>query len=145
MEPVASGRQFIGAMSKRKSLRAMMTQQEAAQAGTVAPTATPTVAVMPAASEVEDFDGWGVGPPMRAELEALDLLAAPVQLPGSALLIQIGPREQVGAPVQKLADALGADVTAVVMQPFWNLLDYVRADALTDVVVNYQSSNSGPG
>jgi len=137
MEPILNGRQFVGAMSKRKSLRAMMTQQEASQSGVeVAPSS-----VVVEESDVDDFDGWGMGRTMRAEFEALDLSASPPQLPGS-LLLQLGPRDQVAAPLQKFATATGAEVAAVTMQPFWNLLDYVRADALTAIVVNYRLNES---
>jgi len=143
MEPILNGRQYVGAMSKRKSLRAMMTQQEGAQSGVVAPTPEPAAAVAMDDSGIDDFDGWGIGRPMRAELEALDLANNPPKLPVSPLLLQIGPREQIAAPLQTFAAATGAEVAAVTMQPFWNLLDYVRADALAAIVVNYSFTASG--
>lgn len=138
MEPILSGRQFIGAMSKRKSLRAMMTQHEAGQSNEAE-----SVQSTPAVDEstIEDFDGWGIGQELRAELESLDLSTRASRLSIPALILQLGPREQIAAPLQKFADALGAPVTSVVMQPFWNLLDYVRTDALSAVVVHYQFSN----
>lgn len=80
--------------------------------------------------DVEDMDGWPIAPALRDEINALDLPAQPPVYEGETRIYQIGPREQIAPPLARFAETLNAPCRAVVMRPFWNLLDYTRSDAL---------------
>jgi alpha/beta superfamily hydrolase len=138
LEPILQGRQVLSAMSQRKRLRAMMTQHE----GQVAAESQTALSSAPAepTDDIEDFDGWGVGAALRADLQALDLMVQMPAFAGSTLLLQIGPRAEIAAGLQKLLARLqepsaSAAAQAIVMQPFWNLLDYVYPDALIQTLL----------
>jgi pimeloyl-ACP methyl ester carboxylesterase len=86
---------------------------------------------------VEDVDGWPLGDTLRAELQVLNLNDLP-PLPATLNLqvLQVGPREQIAVPLQKWCEARRLTSQAVVMQPFWNLLDYTRATPLFEAMVH---------
>ena len=89
---------------------------------------------------VEDMDGWPVAPPLCDGLNALDLATQPPRLSPhmSTHVLQVGPRAQIAASLERFANAVNAESHAVVMRPFWNLLDYARADVLFDAIFGLQ-------
>ena len=108
IEPLLSGRSFLMQQTAKKQIRAQLTGDGAA-----------TPSLLPA----DDLDGWPLGSALKSELQALDLKreAAPN---AKISVLQVGPREEIAPPLQNFADNLGATTRAVVMPPFWNLLDY---------------------
>ena len=89
---------------------------------------------------VEDMDGWPIAPSLRDGLNALDLATTAPRLSPrmSTHVLQVGPRAQVAAALERFANSTNAQSQAVVMRPFWNLLDYARADALFDAIFDLQ-------
>lgn len=144
IEPLLAGRPYLAAMGQRKKLRAMMTsaQGEQAQGGSAD---TVSIAETNGASQaangdakvaVEDLDGWPIAAPLRDSLNALDLASQMPHLSPhmSTHVLQVGPRAQIATPLERFARSINASTHAVVMRPFWNLLDYARADALFDAI-----------
>jgi alpha/beta superfamily hydrolase len=156
IEPVLNGRSYVGAMSQRKKLRAMMTQNDLAQnagshyagsqnaAADVVPgvngsaASTQRVLVTGAEADIDDLDGWPLSATLRNELQALDLMSQAAPLGARTLVVQVGPREQIAPPLQRFAHNCGATAQAVVMKPFWNMVDYTRADALFEAVLKFE-------
>jgi alpha/beta superfamily hydrolase len=151
IEPVLHGRSYVGAMSQRKKLRAMMTQndlaQKAASQNTAADAASNANGFAASAQRVlatgdeadmDDLDGWPLSTTLRGELQALDLMSHVATSGVRTLVVQVGPREQIAPPLQRFAQNVGATTRAVVMKPFWNLVDYTRADALFEAVLNFE-------
>jgi alpha/beta superfamily hydrolase len=130
IEPILHGRQYLGAMGQRKRLRAMMTNAEGANGQTSDQKPAIPARASDSTAEDEDFDGWRITTALRDELNELDLLRQPPSYGGRVLVLQVGPRPQIAPPLERFAQAMKAPTQAVVMQPFWNLLDYARADAL---------------
>jgi alpha/beta superfamily hydrolase len=128
LEPVLQGKTVLSALSQRKKLRAAMTQHEAA--------AQPESGQQPnhvsthMAHDIEDFDGWPLGETLRRDLQNLDLENDCPPLPPQTQIIQIGPRENLSPAYTRWAEKTGATPHALRLKPFWNLLDYERADAL---------------
>lgn len=132
IEPVLNGRQYVMLMGQRKKLRAMLTREEGGVAAAAQATSTATPPFT--AGEVEDLDGWELNPELRRELSTLNL-ANPTAPPGVTItVLQVGPRDTVAPAIQKFAEALGVTVRPVVLQPFWNQLDYVTAEPLIGAV-----------
>jgi alpha/beta superfamily hydrolase len=151
IEPLLNGRSYVGAMSQRKKLRAMMTQNDMAQNATSqnvttdtvsdangSAASTPRVLATADESDIDDIDGWPLSSTLRGELQALDLMAQEAVFGAKTLVVQVGPREQIGPPLQRFAQNNDATTRAVVMKPFWNLVDYTRADALFETVLNFE-------
>jgi alpha/beta superfamily hydrolase len=120
IEPLLSGRSYLAQQSARKRLRANLTSSEggAASAGPAEP------------QDVVDLDGWPLGPALKADLEALDLRGEVPVYRGNCVLLGVGPRTEVSAPLSALAQELEIEAQAVVMPPFWNLLDYTSPQPL---------------
>jgi hypothetical protein len=150
IEPVLNGRSYVGAMSQRKKLRAIMTQNDLAQNATAqdaatvaAPTATQRVLANTDDSNVDDLDGWPLSVALRDELQSLDLMSQEA-VPQEArprvktLVVQVGPREQLAPPLHRFSQNIGAATQTVVMKPFWNLVDYTRADALFESIADFE-------
>lgn len=112
IEPLVSGRSFLMQQSAKKQIREQLT-------GGVDGQTKPK----PQTSNSEDFDGWEVGPALKNELGALDLRRETPQFAGATTLLQVGPRAEVAPPLQALAVSAGGTARAVVMPPFWNLID----------------------
>ncbi|PQV64980.1 Serine aminopeptidase, S33 [Abditibacterium utsteinense] len=112
IEPLLSGRSFLMQQSARKQIRAQLTGEvEVAKiANSIA-------------DSTDDLDGWPLGAAMKSELNALDLRREPPLFSGQISVLQVGPREEVALPLQEFARGLGARTRAVVMPPFWNLID----------------------
>lgn len=111
IEPLLSGRAFLAQQNARKRLRAQLTGE-------------PSDAASQQDEAPDDLDGWPLGAAMKSELGALDLRRETPAFRGPTRLLQVGPRAEVAPPLQALADATGALTGAVVMPPFWNLLDW---------------------
>lgn len=124
LEPLLSGRSFVTQMNARKKIRAQLTSEAETAAAPDLATELPA----------DDLDGWAFGPALRESLSKLDLQRQPVNFTGQALIFQIGPRSEVSPPLQALSQTLGATATAVVMPPFWNLLDYAPSDPLLEAL-----------
>ena len=114
IEPILSGRSFLGQLQARQKMRAQM-----AGGGAALPTG--------------DLDGWPLGAEMRESLNALDI-RAPEHFAGAARVWGVGPRAQMAAPLQSFADGLGAPTRAIVMPAFWNLLDYTPPAPLLEAL-----------
>ena len=104
IEPILAGRAMLGQLNMRQKMRVSMAGGGAA---------------LPAG----DLDGWPLGEPLRAELNALDLRDAAL-FKGESQVWNVGPRDAVAPPLQNFADQIGAQTRAIVMPAFWNLLDY---------------------
>lgn len=111
IEPLLSGRSFLSQQLMRQKIRAQMTGDSSAELGV-------------GSAEFDDLDGWPIGAKMKAELQSLDLMKQNFQLDARVRLIQVGPKSEVAPPLRALGDKLGISPQAVVMPPFWNLLDY---------------------
>jgi alpha/beta superfamily hydrolase len=150
IEPILGGRSYVAAMSQRKKLRAMMTQNDLAQSGVAQNAETQSanaqsadaqnakVDSAPENAKVDDLDGWPLSKALRDELSALDLMAQPVSQEAKTVVVQVGPREQIAPQLERFAQRCGAETRAVVMKPFWNLIDYTRADALFEAVLQFE-------
>lgn len=129
IEPLLVGRQFLSQQAARKKMRAQLTANEAntsavkpeSQAQTTAP------------DQIEDFDGWPLGAPLRADFHNLDLRQG-VSFQGHTVVLGVGPRSELAPPLQALAESLGATAEAVVMPAFWNLLDYSEPKPLLEAL-----------
>jgi exosortase A-associated hydrolase 2 len=111
IEPLLSGRSFLMQQNAKKQIRAQMTGEEAPDPGAQK-------------ANADDLDGWALGAEMRAQLSALDLKREASNFTGQATIFQVGPRPEVSPALQNFADGLKAKAHAVVMPPFWNLIDY---------------------
>ncbi len=113
-EPIVNGRSYVAQNLLRKRLRAALTDS------------------MHPASDSTDFDGYLVTDRLQSDLNALDLHAAPMRFGGRVLLVPIGASAQTSRFARLQNAYAHCDVTPVVMQPIWNLLDNVRGDALIE-------------
>lgn len=141
IEPILRGKSFLMQLGARKKLRAAMTEEEA---GGSAPEAGET-APENEQSAYEDLDGWPLGQQLRDELNALSLSASPPQFSGTALVLQVAPREKIAPPLEQFATALNPETTvqAVVLPAFWNRLDHVDSALLIEAVTNVNFPVSG--
>lgn len=119
IEPLLSGRSFLSQQMMRQKIRAQMTG-DAAQPQTE--------------GHVEDLDGWALGEKMKSQLQSLDVMKEQISLKATAKIIQVGPKPEVAPPLRALGEKTGASTQAVVMPPFWNLLDYSDPSPLLDVL-----------
>lgn len=113
IEPLLSGRSFLMQQSAKKQIRAQLTGENGAS----------TSETVKSESAVEDLDGWELGQTLKTELSALDLKRQIPRFSGSTTLFQIGPRPEIAPSLQTLLDSSGARAQALVMPPFWNLID----------------------
>ncbi len=118
LEPLLSGRSFLSQQLMRQKIRAQMTG-EGGESQTQSD-----------ATEWDDLDGWPLGATMKADLQALDLMKQTLAVRARTRIFQVGPKAEVAPPLRALAEKLGASSEAVVMPPFWNLLDYSDAAPL---------------
>ena len=114
IEPILSGRAMLSQLNMRQKMRVSMAGGGAA---------------LPAG----DLDGWPLGEPLRADLNALDLREAALHA-GQSQVWNVGPRDAVAPPLQNFADQIGAQTRAIVMPAFWNLLDYTPPTPLLDAL-----------
>ena len=117
IEPLLSGRSFLAQQLMRQKIRAQMTEAPSAEQGV-------------RSAEWDDLDGWPLGARMKADLNALDLSKAPLALAAPVRILQVGPKAEVAPPLRALADKLAAPAGAVILPPFWNLLDYADSAPL---------------
>jgi hypothetical protein len=89
-------------------------------------------------ADIDDLDGWPLSTRLRDELQSLDLTSQEAMPDAKTLVVQVGPREQIAPPLQRFAQNVGATTRAVVMKPFWNLVDYTRADTLFQAVLDFE-------
>ena len=111
LEPLLSGRSFLGQQLMRQKIRAQMTDNASAELGV-------------RSAEFDDLDGWPIGAKMKSELQALDVMKPSFEIGCRTFLFQIGPKTEVAPNLRALGEKLNASVDVVVMPPFWNLLDY---------------------
>jgi len=110
IEPLLSGKNFLSQQLMRQKIRAGLTGSASSNEKEGAP--------------FDDLDGWPLGVRMKSDLNALDLGNDTPRFAGKTRVFQIGPKAEVAPPLRAFADKLGAPVEALVMPPFWNLLDY---------------------
>lgn len=111
IEPLLSGRSFLGQQLMRQKIRAQMTGEA-------------SVKTEVRSAGIEDLDGWPLGAKLKADLQSLDLSRESFELKSQTRVIQVGPKSEVAPALRALGDKLNAPVDTVVMPPFWNLLDY---------------------
>jgi alpha/beta superfamily hydrolase len=111
IEPLLAGRSFLMQQSAKKQIRAQLTGEDSSSSK------VQTV-------NADDLDGWALGAEMKAQLSTLDLRRDAAQFVGKTTVIQVGPRTEISPPLQNFADGLGAKTHAVVVPPFWNLIDF---------------------
>ena len=142
VEPLLSGRSFLMQQSLRRKMRSELTAgDQAEEIGLAVAPAAPEGESQsesqgaPQGGDWEDLDGWALGPLLKADLNQLDLKKAPPAVPSGSHLFQVGPKHEVSPPLAALGAALGVPVQAVVMPPFWNLLDYASPRPLVDAIL----------
>jgi len=118
IEPLLSGRSFLSQQLMRQKIRAGLTGSTSDTASGEAP--------------FDDLDGWPLGAKMKSDFHALDLARDTPRFVGEVRVFQIGPKAEVALPLRAFADELGAPVEAIVMPPFWNLLDYSSPKGLLE-------------
>jgi hypothetical protein len=111
IEPLLSGRSFLSQQLMRQKIRAQMTGESTSESGA-------------RSAGYDDLDGWPLGAKLKSDLQALDLNRESFGFQTQARIIQVGPKSEVAAGLRALGDKLNAPVEAVVIPPFWNLLDY---------------------
>lgn len=111
VEPLLSGRSFLSQQLMRQKIRAQMTGEASVESGV-------------ADADFQDLDGWPLGAKMKGDLQTLDLNRETPAFSASVQVLQVGPKIEVNPALRSLGDKLSARVEAVVMPPFWNLLDY---------------------
>ncbi len=104
IEPLLSGRSFLAQQLMRQKIRAQLTGE--------------------AEGVADDLDGWPLGERMKSDFHALDLVKSATPVTAPARVIQVGPKPEVAPPMRALADKIGATAEAIMLPPFWNLLDY---------------------
>jgi exosortase A-associated hydrolase 2 len=135
-EPVINGRQYLQQNLRRSMIKAMLTEEEKFDAGRVR---------QAQAEDVFDFDGYPISAEMRGQIEAIDLLAAPPELPGPALVVNITTREQPAEPYQELAEALGGRAVAVRQEPFWNRIGLIEARPVVEATEIWLAEQQASG
>jgi len=117
-EPVISGKQYLTQNLRRSLIKAMLTDEEKFDAGSVRRAQE---------QEVFDFDGYPISTEMRRQIESLDLLAAETGFSGPSLVVNITVKEQPGEAYRELAEALGGHAVAVRQEPFWARIGLIEA------------------
>jgi len=118
LEPLLSGRSFLSQQLMRQKIRAGLTGSASEEAGDNA--------------TFDDLDGWPLGARLKSDLQTLDLSRDTPRFTGKTRVFQIGPKAEVAPPLRAFADKLSAPVEALVMPPFWNLLDYSSPKGLLE-------------
>jgi hypothetical protein len=147
---VLNGRSYVGAMSQRKKAARYDDANDLAQNTCSAQSANPGATEckhsrIDATStrdsderEIDDLDGWPLSVTLRDELQALDLMSQTATPGVKTFVVQVGPREQIAPPLQRFSQNVGATTQAVVMKPFWNLVDYTRAEFLFESILQLE-------
>ncbi len=124
LEPILSGRRYWNEMAMRQKLRAKMTQKESGNSND-APQ------VLAAATDVFDLDGWPIGAAMQADLQALELANVREWTAQTRVQVfQIGSKSEVAANLKSWCAERQIVPTAIVAQPFWNLLDHAPSEVV---------------
>ncbi len=118
IEPLLSGRSFLSQQLMRQKIRAGLTGSASSDEKEEA--------------SFDDLDGWPLGAKMKSGLQSLDLNNELPHFEGKTRVFQIGPRVEVAPPLRALSDELSARIEALVMPPFWNLLDYSSPKGLLE-------------
>lgn len=118
LEPLLSGKSFLSQQLMRQKIRAGLTGSASEEAGDNA--------------TFDDLDGWPLGTKMKNDLNALDLSRDTPRFKGTVQVFQIGPKAEVAPSLRAFCDKLSAPVAALVMPPFWNLLDYSSPKGLLE-------------
>jgi len=118
IEPLLSGKGFLSQQLLRQKIRAGLTDSSSA--------------LPRESSPLDDLDGWPLGARMKSDLNALDFSREVPTFTGQTRVFQVGPKAEVAPPLRAFAEKLGAPVEALVMPPFWNLLDYSSPRALLE-------------
>ncbi len=119
IEPLLSGRSFLSQQLMRQKIRAQMTGEASAEPGV-------------RTAQYEDLDGWPLGATLKSDLQRLDLGRESFDFKAQTRVFQVGPKPEVALPLRALGEKLNAPVEAVVIPPFWNLLDYCDSAPLLD-------------
>ncbi len=128
LEPILSGQRYWSEMAMRQKLRAKITSQE----GNPNDNAQAKTSQIPnSESDVFDLDGWPIGEKLQADLRALDL-ENERNWPASmrVQVFQIGARSEVSNALKNWCEARQISASAIVAQPFWNLLDHAPSEKL---------------
>jgi alpha/beta superfamily hydrolase len=109
VEPLLSGRSFLMQQGAKKQIRAQLTGESQGETQKL---------------RSDDLDGWQLGSEMKAELSSLDLARQTPSFSGKTHVFGVGPRPEAAPPLQNFAGHFKTEARAVVMPPFWNLIDY---------------------
>jgi alpha/beta superfamily hydrolase len=122
-EPVINGRQYLTQNLRRSQIKAMLTDEEQFDAGTVRKAHE---------DDIFDFDGYPISAEMRRQIEGIDLLATQPGFSGPALVVNITAKEQPGESYLELGEALGGRVLAVRQEPFWSRIGLIEVRATVE-------------
>ncbi len=109
IEPLLAGRSFLMQQTAKKQIRAQLTGETGASIATGVGN--------------DDLDGWELGEAMKSEFKTLDLRREPPGFSNPLFLLQVGPKPEIAPPLLAISTQIGAAASAVVMPPFWNLID----------------------
>lgn len=123
-EPVIDGEGYVRQNLRRSVIKAMMTRYEGGE-----DTKGAALEARALGEGTVDFDGYEVPEEMRAQIDAIDL-TTPRSYPGPVLVLNLGARETVDAPMQRLAGAYEQGTAAAVRQePVWQRIGLMDATA----------------
>jgi len=122
-EPVINGKQYLAQNLRRSLIKAMLTDEEQFDAGSVRQAHE---------EDVFDFDGYPISGEMRRQIESLDLLATAPGFSGPALVVNITAKDHPGEPYLELGEALGGRVLAVRQEPFWARIGLIEVEATVE-------------
>ncbi len=120
-EPVVDGRRYMSLNLKRSMIKAMMTDGEDFDAGSVRQRHDDGAVV--------DFDGYTVARSTQEHIARLSLLDDPPPFRAPALVLNLGSRADPDRAHRELAERMDdATVDAVIQEPFWNRIGLVAAE-----------------
>lgn len=134
-EPVLNGRHYLLEELRKKLMKGMLT------AGRNRTSRDALLEDLATGREI-DFDGYLVTPRLYRDLCDLDLPTWTGAPPRRVFLAHIAHREEPSPAHVALRDALNArgcraQIGAVKLQPFWNLIGYVDIAPLTQATLNW--------
>lgn len=139
-EPVLNGRHYLQEELRKKLMKSMLT-------GGGNRTSRDALLEDLATDRSIDFDGYSVTPRLYRGLCEIDLPTWTDAPPPRVFLAHIAHRDQPSSSHAALRDALNArgcraEVGAVKLQPFWNLIGYVNIAPLTHATLNWLAARS---
>lgn len=111
-EPMVNGREYLKMNLRRSLIKAMLTDSASFDAESISEEHV--------RADTVDFDGYPLTQRLREQIEDINMDDDLPHFTGPALILHLGPREQVPAELQTLADGMAhARAEAVRQEPFW--------------------------